>query len=87
MERRKAAGLSEISTEIIMASGKIGEDVMMQLYQCVLDGNGIPDEWKASVVVPIFKGKGGVMNCGLYRGVKLLEHGIKIVERVLERRI
>jgi len=33
----------------------------------------------SSVVVPIFKGKGDVMNCGLYRRVKLLEHGIKIV--------
>ena len=40
-----------------------------------------------SVVVPIYKGKGDVMNCGAYRGVKLLEHGMKIVERVLEKRI
>ena len=27
------------------------------------------------------------MSCGSYRGVKLLEHAMKIVERVLERRI
>ena len=27
------------------------------------------------------------MNCGSYRGVKLLEHGMKIIERVLERRM
>ena len=27
------------------------------------------------------------MICGLYRGMKLLEHGMKIIERVLERRI
>ena len=27
------------------------------------------------------------MNCGLYRGVKLLEHGMKVIERVLKRRI
>ena len=27
------------------------------------------------------------MNCGSYRGLKLLEHGMKIIERVLERRI
>jgi len=59
--------LSEITTEIIMASGKIGENVMMQLCQRVLDENGIPDKWKTSVVVPIFKGKGDVMNCGSYR--------------------
>ena len=27
------------------------------------------------------------MDCGAYRGVKLLEHAMKIVERVLEKRI
>ena len=27
------------------------------------------------------------MNCGSNGGVKLLEHGMKIIERVLERRI
>ena len=39
------------------------------------------------VIAPIFKGKGDVISCGSYRGVKLLEHAMKIVERVLERRI
>jgi len=39
------------------------------------------------VVLSIFKGKGDVINCVSYRGVKLLEHGMKIVERMLERRI
>ena len=51
------------------------------------DGKGIPDEWKTTNVEPIFKGKGDAMNCGSYREVKLLEHGIKTSERVLERRI
>ena len=60
---------------------------MLQLCQRVLDGKGIPDEWKTSVVVPIFQGRGDVMNCGSYRGVKLLEHGMKIIGRVLDRRI
>ena len=27
------------------------------------------------------------MSCGSYRGVKLLEHAMKIVERILKRRI
>ena len=47
----------------------------------------MPEEWKTSVVVPIFKEKGDVKNCGAYRGVKLLEHAMEIVERVLENRI
>ena len=32
-------------------------------------------------------GKGDVINCGLYRRAKLLKHGMKFSERVLERRI
>ena len=35
----------------------------------------------------IFKGKGDAMNCGVYRGVKLVEHAMKIVEKVLEKRL
>ena len=42
----------------------------------------MPEEWKTRVVVPIFKGKGDVMDCEAYRGVKLLEHAMKIVENV-----
>ena len=87
MKSRKATGPSEVSVEMIFASGEIGVKVMMELCQRVLDGRGIPDEWKTSVIVPIFKGKGDVMSCRSYRGVKLLEHAMKIVERVLERRI
>ena len=59
----------------------------MDLCQHALDGRGMPNKWKTSVIVNIFKGKGDVMNCGSYRGVKLLEHATKIVERVLVGRI
>ena len=58
-----------------------------ELCQRVLDRKEMPDEWKTSVIVIIFKGKGDVMSCGSYRGVKVLEHAMKIVETVLERRI
>ena len=44
-------------------------------------------EWALNVVVLIFKGKGDAMSCMVYRGVKLLEHAMKIVEKVLERRL
>ena len=87
MKQGKAAGFSEVTTEMVVAGGRIAEEVMLQLCQRVLDGKGILDEWKTSVVVPIFKGKGDVISCDSYRGVKMLEHGMKIIERVLERRI
>ena len=81
MKPEKAAGPSEVSVEMIAASGEIRIDVMVELCQSVLDGRGMPDERVLSVVVPIFKGKGDAMNCGVYRGVKLLEHAKKIVEK------
>ena len=48
----------------------------------------IPEDWKSSVVLPIYKGKGDPMECGSYRGIRLLEHAMKVVERnFFERRI
>ena len=72
---------------MIIASGDTGIKVMVELYQRVLDGRGMPEEWKTSVVVSIFKGKEAVTSCGVYMEVKLLQHAIKIVERALEKRI
>ena len=84
---RKAAGPSEVCAEMISASGEVEVSVMMELCQRVLDGKGMLDEWQTSVLVPIFKGKGDVGSCNTYGGVKLLEHAMKMVKRVLERRI
>ena len=87
MKLGKAAGPSEVNKDMIIASGKLGVGVVKELCQRVLDGKGMPEKWKTSVVVPIFKGKGDVIDCGACRGVKLLEHAIKIVARVLNKRI
>ena len=54
MKSGKATGPSEVSVEMIVASGEIEVKVMMELCQRVLDGRGMPDEWKTSVIVPIF---------------------------------
>jgi len=39
------------------------------------------------VILPIYKGKGDPMEYGSYRGIKLLEHAMKVVERIFEHRI
>ena len=39
----------------------------------------------SNILVPIFKGKGDILNFNGYEVVKLLEHAMKVVERVLER--
>ena len=84
MKLGKVTGTSEANTTKILASGKIRMNVMMELCKHVKDGR-ILDEWKTSEVVPIYKGKGDVVSCRSYKGIKLLEHAKKIVERVLPR--
>ena len=62
-------------------------DMVEELCQRVLDGKGMLEKWKTSVVVLIFEVKRDVMDCGAYTGRKLLEHAMKIVEKALENRI
>ena len=45
----------------------------------------MPAELALRIVVPIFKGKGDIRNCICYIYVKLLEHGMKVEESVLEK--
>ena len=35
----------------------------------------------------MYKGKGDALECSSYRGIKLLEHVMKIMERVIEGRV
>ena len=57
MKPSKAAEPFEVDVEIIAASGHVGEEVMRELFQRVSDGKGMPNNWKASVEVPIYKRK------------------------------
>ena len=67
MKPGKAAAPSKVYAEMISASGEVGVSVMVELFQRVLDGKGMPDQWQTSVLVPILKGKGDVRNCNTYR--------------------
>ena len=47
----------------------------------------MPEEWWDSVIVPIFKEKRDIQDCGNYRGIKMISHTMKIWERVIDRRL
>ena len=47
----------------------------------------IPTEWRDSVIIPIYKKKGDIQDCGNYRGIKLMSHTMKIWERIIDRRL
>ena len=65
---------------MIQASGDIGIQWILDLSNGIMKEGSIPEDWKSSVLLPIYKGKGDSMECGSYRGIKLLEHAMKVVE-------
>ena len=83
----KAGGPSEMVGEKLKAAGKKGIKRLTELCNQVVREGAIPREWELSNLIPIFKGKGNPMECGSYRAVKLLEHGMKVLEGVLEKRL
>ena len=47
----------------------------------------MPREWRFSTVIPLYKNKVDIRDCNNYRDIKLLNHTIKLCERVIERRL
>ena len=66
--------------------GEDGVRRMTDLCNEVVREGKIPEDWWRSWMVSIYKGKGDALECGSYRGVKLLEHGLKVFERVYWKR-
>ena len=67
MKLGKVSRLSEVSLEMINANGKVGIDMMIKLCQTVLDVKEMPEDWKTSVMVPVYKRNGDMTNYGAYR--------------------
>jgi len=60
----------------------------VDLYNGIVKEGCIPEDWKSSVILPIYKGKKLIQwSVDLIGGIKLLEHAMKVVERIFEHRI
>ena len=44
----------------------------------------MPDEWRRSILVQIYKSKRDIQSCTNYRGIKLMSHTMKLWERVIK---
>ena len=84
-ENRESPGTSDVSLKLIAAHREIRIQVMVKLFHSVLDGLAMPVEYAPSILVPIFKWKGDIRNCCCCGAKKLLEHGTKVLKRVLEK--
>ena len=68
-------------------AGGFGSRWMTDLINNIVKEGCIPDDWRKSILLPAYKGKGDPLVCGSYRAIKLLEQLMKVLERVLEKRI
>ena len=51
---------------MIQWTGNIGTQWILDLCNGIVKEGCIPEDWKSSVVLPIYKGKGDSMECGLW---------------------
>ena len=87
MKNGKAMGPDGIPVEVWKVLGEEGIDLLWDLFEKIYEQEEIPDEWRNSVVVPIYKEKGDVQDCNNYRRIKLMSHTMKIWERVIDQRL
>ena len=61
----------------------MGIKFLIRLFNRLLMGERMPEEWRRSVLIPIYKNKENAQCCGKYRGIKLMSHTMKIWERII----
>jgi len=90
MKCGKAMGPSGV-VEMLVAAGDVGVQWMVDLCNAIVQEGKVTDDWCTdwctSWIVSVYKGKGDAMDCGLYRGIKLFEHALKVFERFMDARI
>ncbi|KAK3575651.1 hypothetical protein QTP86_031603, partial [Hemibagrus guttatus] len=82
----EAVGPDDIPVEVWKCLGEAAVEFFTSLFNRVLESERMPEEWRRSVLVPIFKNKGDMQSCSNYRGIKLMSHTMKLWERVVEAR-
>ncbi|KAK3550206.1 hypothetical protein QTP86_021237 [Hemibagrus guttatus] len=87
MKSGKAVGPDDIPVEVWKCLGEPAVEFLASLFNRVLESERMPEEWRRSVLVLIFKNKGDVQSCSNYRGIKLMSHTMKLWERVVEARL
>ena len=87
MKKGKAVGPDELPVEVWKCMGKMGIKFLTRLFKRLLMGERMPEEWRRSVLIPIYKNKGDTQYCGNYRGIKLMSHTMKVWERIIEARL
>jgi len=85
MSSGKAVGPDNIPIEVWKSLGDRGIVWLTNLFNEIMRTKKMPDKWRKSTLIPIYKNKGDIKNCANYRRIKLMSHTMKLWERVIER--
>ena len=87
MKGGKAMGPDGIPIEVWRCLGDRVIVWLTKFFNFMFRSNKMLEEWRRSILVPIFKNKGDAQICTNYRVIKLMSHTMKLWERVIEHRL
>ena len=82
LKRHKSPGIDQIPAELIKGGSRTISSDIHKLINCVWNKEKLSEEWKESIIVPIYK-KGDKTECSNYRGISLLPTMYKILSNIL----
>ena len=85
MKNGKTAGPSGIVAEMLKAFSDSGVQLVADLANDMIRNGTIPSDWESSFIINIYKGEGDTLIRDNYWGLKLLDHFMRVIERVIEK--
>jgi hypothetical protein len=82
LKSHRSRGIDQIPAELIKAGRRTIRYAMNKLIISAWNKDELPEEWKESIIVPIYK-KEDKRDCNNYRGISLLPTTYKILSNIL----
>ncbi|XP_039309944.1 golgin subfamily A member 6-like protein 1 [Solenopsis invicta] len=86
MKKKKAAGIDGIPMEAWLYAGSFLREKVIRLIQQVWKEGEMPEEWRRSIIVPLYK-KGDQEKMESYRGILLLCTAYKVYAEIIRNRL
>jgi len=87
MKSRKAVGPDRIPIKVWRCLEGVGVRWLTNLFNKIWLTKKMPNEWRKSILVPLYKNKGDIQSCSNYREIKLMCHTMKFWERIIKHRL
>ena len=85
LPENSSPGPDNISYPLLKNGGENMIYACARLFELLFTSHAIPREWKMSVVIPVYKGKGSKNNPQNYRPISLTSVFCKVMERIIKK--